>query len=82
MENSFGKYQCELRMGEFNNRLNSVHETDSGGNLESIGSICFICSFNSILPTTGTRGGAVVEALRHKPKGRGIDPDVFIGIFH
>jgi hypothetical protein len=29
----------------------------------------------------GARGGAVVEALRYKPEGRGIIPDGVIGIF-
>jgi hypothetical protein len=28
------------------------------------------------------RGGAVVEALRYKPEGRGSIPDGVIGIFH
>jgi hypothetical protein len=27
----------------------------------------------TIVPCTGARGGAVVEALRYKPEGRGID---------
>jgi hypothetical protein len=27
------------------------------------------------------RGGAVVEALRYKPEGRGLDSDYVIGIF-
>jgi hypothetical protein len=30
----------------------------------------------------GARGGAVVEALRYKPEGRGSIPDGVIGIFH
>jgi hypothetical protein len=30
---------------------------------------------------TGARGSAVVEALRYKSEGRGIDPDGVIGIF-
>jgi hypothetical protein len=27
----------------------------------------------NIVATEGTRGGAVIEALRYKPEGRGID---------
>jgi hypothetical protein len=30
----------------------------------------------------GARGGAVVEALRYKPEGHGIDSRWFIKIFH
>jgi hypothetical protein len=73
MENIVRKYQSELRIGEMYNRSNSVHETDSGENLESIGSVCFICSLNSNPPAIWARGGAAVEALRYKPKDRGIN---------
>jgi hypothetical protein len=34
--------------------------------------VCFV-SFISFTENKGTRGGTVVEALRYKPEGRGID---------
>jgi hypothetical protein len=34
-----------------------------------------------LLPTSGVRGGVVVEALRYKPEGRGFDSQWFYWIF-
>jgi hypothetical protein len=36
----------------------------------------------NILGGVGARGGAVFEALRYKPEGRGSIPEGTIGIFH
>jgi hypothetical protein len=32
--------------------------------------------------TIGARGGAVVEALRYKPEGHGVDSGGISGVFH
>jgi hypothetical protein len=42
----------------------------------------FIHSSSFIICLLTNIGGAVVEALRYKPEGRGIDSDGVIGIFH
>jgi hypothetical protein len=43
---------------------------------------CFLLTITSLyIPIFGARDGAVVEALRYKPEGRGI-PDGVNGIFH
>jgi hypothetical protein len=37
---------------------------------------------NSLLLYLAARSGAVVETLRYKPEGHGINSDGVIGIFH
>jgi hypothetical protein len=36
-------------------------------------SVCYILKFLLLIITVGARGDAVVEALRYKPEGHGID---------
>jgi hypothetical protein len=40
-----------------------------------------LCNQSDLSFIFGARGGAVVEALRYKPEGRGIDSRWFPGIF-